>query len=424
MCPRQGPRHLERPSTDKGQQGHRGEPLRTDRLDAEDVENVVPRPARRFGSTSRCIARKDARTVDETASACRARPASVANRAAAVLNGSMIPTSPLRHPPNVSSRAATGSARTSPEPGPSIAGGRAPLCPDQAKVKPVAVDVLDISSALPSRVAASSLLGQSTLARRIRAPSETCPATLRPLVEQLKIDGVAIIPNVFSPEQIERFRCEHDVLFDKVRSSIAAQTPTVIEYITHFDRAYRTRKNTFEVDGTQVLELAKGRYDFSCGMQRGVFAQDEFRYPSPVAELMRELLRRDYHSSVGALPSIANSDDGPWHRDTYHLTDDREEEDGTYDDTIEVKALPPFYYTALIPLVPLTETNGATEFIKGSHRLTYAEAVAQPRLMFDVDPGSVVLFDGRIFHRGRANDTAELRTVLYHVYCKNWYNDA
>ena len=58
--------------------------------------------------------------------------------------------------------------------------------------------------------------------------------------------------------------------------------------------------------------------------------------------------------------------DGPWHRDTYNLNGESNP-DGTYDDSLVMK-LKPFYYTVLIPLDDITEENGRTEFITGSHR--------------------------------------------------------
>ena len=47
--------------------------------------------------------------------------------------------------------------------------------------------------------------------------------------------------------------------------------------------------------------------------------------------------------------------------------------DGSYDDSLVMK-LKPFYYTCLIPLDDITEENGRTEFLVGSHHHTYNEA--------------------------------------------------
>ena len=76
-----------------------------------------------------------------------------------------------------------------------------------------------------------------------------------------------------------------------------------------------------------------------------------------------------------------------------------------------------------MPLVELTPDNGSTEFVQGSHRLTYAEAEDKPHLQFRMAPGSAIIFDGRIFHRGRRNKSSESMPVLYQVYTRDWYND-
>lgn len=49
---------------------------------------------------------------------------------------------------------------------------------------------------------------------------------------------------------------------------------------------------------------------------------------------------------------------GHWHRDIYSLFDDEQ---------IDI-SLPDWYFTLLIPLVPVNAVNGATEFILKSHK--------------------------------------------------------
>ena len=76
-----------------------------------------------------------------------------------------------------------------------------------------------------------------------------------------------------------------------------------------------------------------------------------------------------------------------------------------------------------MPLVELTPNNGSTELVQGSHRLTYAETKDKPYLQFRIAPGSAIVFDGRIFHRGHRNKSSESMPVLYQVYTRDWYND-
>ena len=81
-----------------------------------------------------------------------------------------------------------------------------------------------------------------------------------------------------------------------------------------------------------------------------------------------------------------------------------------------------------LPLVDLTESNGATEFIPGSHlpeaeRTAEAERRGQP-LRILAPAGSAVIFDYRLWHRGLANDADTDRAVLYAVVARSWYRDS
>ena len=108
-------------------------------------------------------------------------------------------------------------------------------------------------------------------------------------------------------------------------------------------------------------------------------------------------------------------------RDTYNLNGDANP-DGTYDDSLVMK-LNPFYYTVLIPLDDVTEANGRTEFIVGSHQLTYDEAKNEQRAKNDVKAGSVIVFDGRMFHRACAHPSDQARQMIYLVFHRDWYVD-
>ena len=81
-------------------------------------------------------------------------------------------------------------------------------------------------------------------------------------------------------------------------------------------------------------------------------------------------IKSNFNCKKGDIPF--NFQDGPWHRDTYNLNGPSNT-DGSYDDSLVMK-LKPFYYTCLIPLDDITEENGRTEFLVGSHHHTYNEA--------------------------------------------------
>tara|TARA_B100001142_G_scaffold282428_1_gene294812 strand:- start:195 stop:575 length:381 start_codon:yes stop_codon:yes gene_type:complete len=125
---------------------------------------------------------------------------------------------------------------------------------------------------------------------------------------------------------------------------------------------------------------------------------------------------------MGILTSNSKSDNGIWHRDVVNICGESDK-NGNYDDSKMVHDFEPFYFNVLIPLVPLNKDNGSTEFILGSHKSTYNELNEKKGIQYTTDIGDVIIFDGRIFHRGRENKTNISRTLIYNVYHRSWYND-
>ena len=136
--------------------------------------------------------------------------------------------------------------------------------------------------------------------------------------------------------------------------------------------------------------------------------------------VINNFITKQYSTTWGLLTSDVNSDNGPWHRDVVNI-DGESDKLGNYNDYNMVHNFKPFYFTILIPLVNLNKNNGTPEFIKGSHKLTYNESLKSDHLRFDTQLGDVIIFDGRIFHRGCANQSNIPRPVLYNVVKRNWY---
>ena len=288
--------------------------------------------------------------------------------------------------------------------------------------------------------------------------TDTIGYDLDALVETLTTDGVVVLPDVYSGDQIEAFREAHRKNFSVVEDLVSQETAIHKPYRHDFDRKryylmphYRIEdEETGESD--DVIEISPGRFDYTFGMNGGddsddddcdedeedsdedddqdagfSFASIEFQRPKILADLMDRMLVSDYRSYAGALPSTGKSGDGPWHRDVYLLFDD---------ETVDINLPHPYYFTVLIPLVSVGAENGATEFLLGSHKQTCKEALQQKASSSSsnsnsnsnsfqacVEPGSIIVFDGRVCHRGRSNSTDTNRTVLYMVWTKLWYND-
>lgn len=70
-----------------------------------------------------------------------------------------------------------------------------------------------------------------------------------------------------------------------------------------------------------------------------------------------------------------------------------------------------------MPLVDISEENGPTEFWPGTHFPWKLPADApQPLRLAPLKRGDAIVYDSRLFHRGTANRSAELRPVAYWLY--------
>jgi ectoine hydroxylase-related dioxygenase (phytanoyl-CoA dioxygenase family) len=86
------------------------------------------------------------------------------------------------------------------------------------------------------------------------------------------------------------------------------------------------------------------------------------------------------------------------------------------------KPHPPIICNSMWALTDFTAANGATRLVPGSHRaaanpdfgVTYATVAAEMRR------GSVLVFDGSIWHGGGANATNERRVGIAMNYCAGW----
>ena len=86
--------------------------------------------------------------------------------------------------------------------------------------------------------------------------------------------------------------------------------------------------------------------------------------------------------------------------------------------------LPAHCINVFVPLQLIDKSNGATEFLLGSHLLDQDE---KAELAGCVQPvvaaGTTLLFDYRISHRGGANVSCNDRFVLYFTYAASWFRD-
>jgi ectoine hydroxylase-related dioxygenase (phytanoyl-CoA dioxygenase family) len=89
-------------------------------------------------------------------------------------------------------------------------------------------------------------------------------------------------------------------------------------------------------------------------------------------------------------------------------------------------SLPCYAVTVAIPLIDLDEASGTTELFAGSMGEQGSEESGPERgrsVLPFVKRGGCFVMDYRIWHRGRANRSAEPRPILYIVYSREWFTD-
>ncbi len=159
---------------------------------------------------------------------------------------------------------------------------------------------------------------------------------------------------------------------------------------------------------TDIAERQLGRFDYRCGFHAEIFSITA----QPIIRLINTISPRiDFRHYWGAIPALGGSGPTNMHRDVYPMLNNIEGEDlSSYDIN-----LPPYYFTVLIPLVEITQENGPTQFIRGSHNKAVVN-ISQAEIYAPLlSPGDIVIFDGRTLHQGSVNKTQEASNRLYYV---------
>lgn len=236
--------------------------------------------------------------------------------------------------------------------------------------------------------------------------------------ETLQTDGAVCLKHLFDADMISALIREHDAVLADLDAKMVGLDRKEATYLNGFDdhghKQYDKQGYWSLSDGTKVLDVGKGRLDFTYGLDQGAFAEPKFHSPPALSAIFSRMLKADYTHYIGAVPSRTRSETGFLHRDTYSL----------FDDEALDASLPAFYYTVLMPLCDITEELGPTEIHLGSHRCGLRAAKECPTAAgHPLKAGDALIFDGRCLHRGLANKSSDSRRVLYAVWHKKWYND-
>lgn len=210
-------------------------------------------------------------------------------------------------------------------------------------------------------------------------------------------DGVVIFKQLFNISQLE-------IIANEVKQI----RQVVMKKIANMERPIKTYSD--------IAERELGRLDYRCGFTSSQFDS----IAKPIIQIIQRLSPNiDFRYYWGAIPSLGGSGPTAIHRDVYPILNKTQ---GNDLDLLDLN-LPPYYFTVLIPLVQITKENGPTQFIKGSHRQGQVEEEKAAFYSPLLAPGDVTIFDGRILHRGSANQTQAERVIAYITFVANWYHD-
>ncbi len=216
-------------------------------------------------------------------------------------------------------------------------------------------------------------------------------------VNEIAKDGVTVVKNMFHKKQLQLLKKEVNDIYSIVRNKIANLSRPLKKH-------------------SDITERYLGRLDFKCGFTANIFEETA----QPIIQLINNFSPTiDFRHYWGAIPSVSGAGSTNMHRDVYPILNTTE---GVNLGSLDV-SLPPYYFTALIPLVNITLENGPTEFIKGSHRRLIVDANQEDIYAPLLSPGDIVIFDGRTLHRGAANQSADERLVAYITFAAEWYHD-
>lgn len=81
---------------------------------------------------------------------------------------------------------------------------------------------------------------------------------------------------------------------------------------------------------------------------------------------------------------------------------------------------PPLVVNTMWALTDFTEANGATRLVPGSRDWPRKVDVAEPSVCAAMPKGSVLIWDGAVWHGGGANVTDEVRFGLSLNFCRGW----
>ena len=230
-------------------------------------------------------------------------------------------------------------------------------------------------------------LGRIRVSAEERAQGFLEPETLALMVDQFNLHGAVQLDEVFEPAFIARLQ-------------------------RHFEQKYGRHFH----DGHHPHELRTGdkRYMLTLELDEA-FGDPELVASGLLMPFVRALLgHRCIMTTYTAVISLPGAKDQRMHKDF----------EAPFEEKGAKFKIPCWSLQAIVPLVPLDETTGATAVWKGTqhmgdNRARKVEDVHVPA----VPLGSVLLVDYKTAHAGRANKSDGVRPIVCLAYARPWFRD-
>lgn len=199
-------------------------------------------------------------------------------------------------------------------------------------------------------------------------------------------------------QQVARFERDGYVILE--RAIDVASVRGLIEALAPHEAAVPTGRNDFEGTKTRRVYSLAGKGEVFMRLAE---------HPAIVALVDRLLMPNWLLSNLQSIRILPAETPQPWHADDtfYPLPRPRSQR---------------LAVSTIWALEDFTAEVGATELVPGSHRWAYERPGAEARSIQAVMPaGSVIVFDGSLWHRGGANRSeTKTRLAISPQYCQPW----
>lgn len=243
--------------------------------------------------------------------------------------------------------------------------------------------------------------------------------TMRRIMVLLRVCGTVVLRHAHPPGVVASVARYHD---EDTNKFIASRGP---DWLIQLHNASGIN------EGVEFSGRGLGRFERKFPL-RQPYMDPRFVAPplllGPIKAILSPAIELDTFSAVTSMPRpksarSTTTDDQAWHADVSTLFPRVLQGEQSY--------IPPHGLVAITGLGNYSTDSGPTEFYMGSHVSMgidfWVDSVEDnsqtPRIELVASPESVILFDLRVVHRGKANRSKRKRSIAYLGYVKDWFYD-